>query len=157
MPVAELNSSFSRSGFRATRMGGSLATLFPQVAGLAGPFVEAAQTHFDTATPIVQDSQEVWQSLIDDKLIDWGQNPGQFDEAGIEPPSRQVIVRAIEVAQQFSRARRPAPDRVVPDAHGGIVFERQEQKVFETIRIPADDQIEYSLFVDSRLMDREYW
>ena len=134
-------------------MSGSVVGLDPQAAGLAG----AAQAHFDTESPIVQNSREVWQSLIDNKLIDWGQNPEQFDEEGIEPPSRQTVWRAIDVAQHLSRTGGPAPDRVVPDAHGGIVFERQEQKVFETIRIQADDQIEYSLFVDSRLMDREYW
>ena len=138
-------------------MGGSHLSMDPQIAGLAGPLAEAAQTHFDAQTPITHDSREAWRALIDEKLIDWGQNPGQFDEDGIEPPSRQTVWRAIDVAQHFIRARRPAPDRVVPDAHGGIVFERQEQKVFETIRIQADDQIEYSLFVDSRLMDREYW
>ena len=124
--------------------------------------IEAAQV--DAELPVTHDSnrddeaREKWQDFIDHRLIEWGWNPSQFDGEGIEPPSRETIGRAIKVAQALSKASRAAaPTRVVPDAHGGIVFERQVEDVFETVRISADGDIEYCVFDKSRLVHHEYW
>ena len=102
-------------------------------------------------------SREAWQTVIDQKLIDWRSNAGQFDDEEIESPSRETIGIAIEIAHALQRQGRAAPTRVVPDARGGIVFERGEGHVFETIRVGPGHQVEYCLFHDSRLVRSEYW
>lgn len=97
-----------------------------------------------------------WQTLIDDQLIEWGRDPSQLADEETQPPSRDTILRAILVARGLSRADCPAPTRIVADAHGGIVFERYEGKLFESIRLSADGSAEYCTFVNARLVDREF-
>jgi hypothetical protein len=123
----------------------------------------AVQTNVDAESPITRDdareneARRKWQDIIDYQLIDWGMNPSQFDDEGDEPPSRETVGVAIRVATEFQKDGRVAPSRVVPDAQGGIVFERKERNLFETIRIQPDGKIEYSVFRNSRLVHREYW
>ena len=97
-----------------------------------------------------------WQTLIDDQLIEWGRDPSQLADEETQPPSKDTILRAILVARGLSRADCPAPTRIVADAHGGIVFERHEGNLFESIRLLADGSAEYCTFVNARLVDREF-
>ena len=126
------------------------------------PEREAVETGADTKSSLTTHQQgeeqfrEQWD-LIDLKLIEWGCNLSRFDEEGIVPPSRQAIRRAIEVAQELSNALAPAPMRVVPDAYGGIVFERRDRDLFETIRIGADECVEHCAFCNWELVMRESW
>jgi hypothetical protein len=100
-------------------------------------------------------SREAWQRLIDFTLIEWGRDPGQLDDDGIVPPPMSAIQLAISLAKELSRRGLPAATRVVPDAHGGIVFEREGKDTLETIRISADGDAEYCVFRGSRLDHRE--
>jgi hypothetical protein len=96
-----------------------------------------------------------WQALIDDQLIEWGRDPSQLEDEDIQPPSKDTIRLAISLARLLSRADCPAPTRVVADAHGGIVFERHERNVFESIRLSDDGSAEYCLFENARLVGCE--
>lgn len=117
-------------------------------------------TSVDSESPTVGDKDQVagfrhaWQQLIDKLWFDWGLNQQQFDDDGIEPPSRETIVRAIQVAQQQEKQGQPLPDSVVPDANGGIVFERREQDVTEVLHIWSDGTAEYQQFHGTRLVER---
>lgn len=117
-------------------------------------------TYTDAELPTVRDKDQVetfrhaWQQLIDYRLIEWGSNPAQFADEGVEPPSRETITRAIKVAEQCQLKGFPAPDRVVPDANGGIVFERREQDVTEVLHIWSDGGAEYQHFHGTRLVER---
>ena len=75
-----------------------------------------------------------WQRVIDHKLIEWGWNTREFDEEGVEPPSREIVRLAIDLAERFRDAGFPAPDSVVPDPNGGIVFERRENGLTEVFQ-----------------------
>lgn len=114
----------------------------------------------DSERPTVRDKDQVavlrqaWQQLIDRLSFDWGLNPQQFDDDGVEPPSHETIVRAIRVAQQQEKLGHPPPDSVVPDANGGIVFERREQCVTEILHIWSDGGAEYQQFQGTRLIER---
>lgn len=98
-----------------------------------------------------------WQQAIERTLAEWGRDPSQLDEEGTVTPSRETIQLAIDLAALMSKAVLPAPTRIVPDAEGGIVFERQEKGVFESIRISADGSIEHRVFENCRLVFREPW
>jgi hypothetical protein len=100
---------------------------------------------------------EKWRKLIDYQLIEWMRDPSQLEDDEMPPPSRDTIQRAIELAEELRRSEAPAPTRVVPDAHAGIVFERETGNVFESIRISADNTIAYCFFVNSRLKVQEIW
>ncbi len=128
---------------------------------ISAPLANAVPTGADTGSPVTRKAdpaaREKWQEIIDYILIEWGCDPGQFEDEGIEPPSRRTIQLAINVARSLREAGLAPPIRVVPDAHGGIVFERQEKEVFETFRISADGSLESCLFQNTRLVHRQSW
>jgi hypothetical protein len=100
-------------------------------------------------------AREGWHHAIEGQLLRWGLNPEELEEEGIEPPSRATLALAIQVAKTMDRSALPEPDRVVPDAHGGIVFESEDGGRVETIRVSPDGSIELCLFEDCRLVRRE--
>ncbi len=95
-----------------------------------------------------------WQEIIDHILIEWALNPAQLADDGIEPPTRETVAMAIQEAQIFKQRELAPPTRVVPDAEGGIVFEREERDVLEMIRISPDRKFEYGLFRNGSLIQR---
>ena len=96
-----------------------------------------------------------WQALIDDQLLEWVRDPSRLDDDETRSPSREIISWAISLATSLSRQRYPAPTRIVADAHGGIVFELQDKRLLESIRLSADGSAEYCAFVDARFVDRK--
>ena len=118
----------------------------------------ASTTHAAPPATSALDSQirqrwrQAWEDLIDRKLIEWGRDPDQLADDGVEPPSREVVRLAIAFAKQNQNCQ--PPQRVVPDANGGIVFERRESDIVEVIHIWDDRQIEYQLFRGHDLVER---
>jgi hypothetical protein len=132
--------------------------IFEPRASIIPPEREVLETGADVKSSVaLEKRREAWQKLIDDKLIEWGSNPGQLDEERTTTPSRSTIRLATQWASKLSRQGFPAPLRVVPDAHGGIVFERREHDVFETLRFGADQSIEHCVFRNWKLVVRESW
>ena len=127
------------------------------------PALNAEPTDIKTESPCTRDDEtayearERWQELIDYRLIEWFRDPSRLEDDEIPPPSSATIRLAIELADRCRRKGFAAPTRVVPDAHAGIVFERDAGDVFESIRISADGTTEYCAFVRSRLVERELW
>ena len=118
-------------------------------------------TNADATSPMSGDSardekaREVWRTLIDYKLIDLGCNSRQFEEEGIEPPSGEIVRLAINMAECFCDAGCPPPSSVVPDANGGIVFERRENGLSEVVHVWDDETVEYQRFQGTRLVERK--
>ena len=73
---------------------------------------------------------ERWQGFID-QLFSWWNDPGYFADEDFEIPSSSTIERAMNFAQTCREAGIAAPDRVVPAADGGVVFEIQRGKLAE--------------------------
>jgi hypothetical protein len=94
-----------------------------------------------------------WHDIID-RLIDIGRSVDDFEAEGITPPSRATIARAAKLAAWMRDEGYQPPDRVVPDAGGGVVFERTTSRTYETICVSVDG-IEYCAYVDGRLAKRE--
>ena len=84
-----------------------------------------------------------WQRFIDEKLIEWGRDPGELEEAQLIPPTRRAIDKSVRLAMTLRDRGFPPASRVVPDGDGGIVFERWEGSVSETFEVSANGTIEY--------------
>ena len=122
---------------------------------------KVVSTNADTDSPVTstdadsQAARAAWQRLIDFSLIEWGRDPDRFTDEGVEAPDGQILGLAIHVAERFRDQGDPAPDSVVPDPNGGIVFERRENGSSEVVHIWDDGHVEYMRFEGTRLVDRE--
>ena len=71
------------------------------------------------------DQTEAWDRIIE-RLQNWHKDPGYFDGEELAGPSPPLVDSAFIVARLLQKLGHEAPDRVVPDANGGIVFERSK-------------------------------
>ena len=101
---------------------------------------------------IAQHRDPRWQSIIDEKLIEWSAFPGQFESEEFQVPAAVAIGLASDIAHSCWKQGVAAPTRVVPNGEGGVVFERIDGTTFEAIEIEADGQVEYRVFEKSRLV-----
>jgi hypothetical protein len=101
-----------------------------------------------------RDARERWQDAIDHKLIEWSRAPSPLEDVGVDPPTKETIQRAIRLAETFRDEGFPAPESVVPDPNGGIVFERREGEVAEVCHLWDDGTTEYQRFEGARLVER---
>ena len=92
--------------------------------------------------------------MSDHTLIAWGSAPGQLDDIGVTPPTGDTISLAIGLATESQDEGLPPPDSVVPDANGGIVFERLGKDVTEVFHVWDDGSVDYCMFVGARLVER---
>ena len=108
-----------------------------------------------TASTIIADPMELnaWNTAMT-HLLEWYENPSQLTDEDMLPPSREIIFRAYRLALKMRDSRLPGPLRVLPDGEGGVVFERQDGSVFQTISIEANGCIEFISFEGSHLSTR---
>ena len=115
--------------------------------------IDAAQSTVDEQDTDLQNRAK-WEELIDYTLIEWGRNPDAFKDEGVEPPTAETVSLASELAERFKQAGLPAPDKVILDANGGIVFERRGENIAEVLYVWDDGSIEYQRFQHTRLVER---
>ena len=98
-----------------------------------------------------------WQRLIDEKLIEWGRHPEQFeDEDGYKAPKADNLVRATEFSAFCRDHGVAAPLRIAPDGEGGIVFEwTHNPPYYYYVEIRLDGKTELLIFRDHKLIVRE--
>ena len=125
------------------------------------PYSVAIETSATRLSDVWQESNkevdESWEKVLNEKFIEWANHPEDFLDEGLIPPSRETISLAHEYVMKPFRKLRIPPPQVVPDAHGGIVFERKDKGISESIRVRADSHIEYCRFNDGKLVDRRLW
>lgn len=95
-----------------------------------------------------------WQRWIDFYLVEWGRDPVQLADDGVDAPTENVIRAAIVLAQHLMAQGLPAPSNVTPDTSGGIVFERREGDVLEAYHIWDDGEIDYQGYLGTELIER---
>lgn len=97
---------------------------------------------------------EAWQRLID-KLLEWLRDPAQLEDDGIDAPTATILRLSLDLAERYRDARLAAPDSIVPDPNGGIVFERRERNVSEVLHVWDDGSAEYMRFHGTQLVERQ--
>lgn len=103
---------------------------------------------------ISQANREAWQAIIDHKLIEWGRYPERLEENELIPPTPESIRVACDKARDMRDAGDAAPQRVVPDGDGGIVFERWDGPMSEALEISEDGAVEYVCTQGTTVIDR---
>jgi len=93
-----------------------------------------------------------WNEVINYTLIEWGKSPESLDDDGIEPPNRQTVRRACDIAIALRDSGLPCPERVLPNGNGGIVFEKEAGGRLCVFEIESDGLIEYREFLNGRLV-----
>lgn len=127
---------------------------------VTAPLRSAMVTTADVISPVTRgrevDDQrnEDWQSWIDHRIVEWGRDPRQVDDDDLRLPTRVAVDCAVRLANLLNQQGLAPPTRIVPDANGGIVFERVGDRVFESIRISEDGMAEQCVFQDTRLVVR---
>jgi hypothetical protein len=129
------------------------------------PYISSARfrdlpTGVDAESPVTRGrlqemkTHAAWQLVIDQTLMDWLRDPGQLQDEGIDPPTGTTIRLSMDLAEALRDEGRPAPDRVVVDPNGSIVFERREGTVAEVLHVWEDGSVEYMRFEGARLVER---
>jgi hypothetical protein len=99
-------------------------------------------------------ARRAWQHLIDQTLSKWLHDPSILDDEGIQPPTGTIIRLSMDLAELYRDQGLPAPDIVVVDPNGGIVFERREGSVTELLHVWEDGAVEYMRLDGTRLSER---
>lgn len=124
---------------------------------VASALPEAAPSGADTSLTIptkAKGSAENWERSVHQVLMDWTSRPELVADEGIDPPTTQVLQKAVQLARQLQTLDAPAPDSLTPDPNGGIVFAWRENDVLEEYHIWDDGAVEYRKFLGSRLVER---
>jgi hypothetical protein len=119
----------------------------------------AVSTGVDATSPATIDAPRVmqsakWKGWIDDVLLQWLDNPGQLADDDVDPPSGTILRLALDHAEKLRDQGLPAPDSIIPDANGGIAFERRCNDISEVFHFWDDGTIEYHRFRGSHLVER---
>jgi len=124
------------------------------------PSVDAAvETYADSQSPISGTAERrrakaAWQLVIDQTLLRWLENPSLLNDVGVEPPSGAILRLAIDYAEKFRNDCLLPPEKIVPDANGGIVFKRREGEITEAYHFWTDGTIEYQQYIGAHLSER---
>jgi len=122
------------------------------------PLRNAVATDVDTQSPVTGASetatQKKWQQMIDYRLLEWGRDPNQLADDGVEPPTGETILRAIRLAEELRNAGLAAPDSILPDPNGGILFECRNGDLVEVYHVWDDGTTEYHCFHGTQLIIR---
>ena len=124
------------------------------------PLVNFVATGVDDDLPVTRNYQAdtcgAWQRIIDERLMEWLRHPERLADDGLEAPSGTITRLAIDLAERFRDEGQAAPDSVVIDANGGIVFERRGpgDSISEAIHVWDDGTLEYHRFQGTQLVER---
>lgn len=88
-------------------------------------------------------------------LREWRSSPPDWEEDGIEVPSRRLLQLAEEIAFALRAKQQPEPMRVLPDGDGGVVFERRQGALYEALNVTADCTVSLKRFRSGRLFYSE--
>jgi len=115
------------------------------------PGLESGLTPGTTGTADPEDRRRE----IVDLLLAWRSDPNQLRADEMEPPSADLIDAALRILHGWRSVGPPPPDRVVPNAEGGLAFEWYPDPWFFDLELFADGSAEWSISKDVRLVARE--
>lgn len=125
---------------------------------ISPPIRTVVATGADKELPATGDTKSTWrtgwQAFIDTKLLEWLRDPEQLADEDVHAPSPKILRLAIDYAEKFRDEGFPPPASIVPDASGGIVFERRQNGNSQVFHFWDDGTIELQLFHGTRLIWR---
>ena len=95
-----------------------------------------------------------WQELTDKQFSSWVRDPEQLSDDGVEAPSVGMVQLAMNIAKVLREQNVEAPDRVVPNGDGGIVFRWRTGDFTWSLELDVDGSLETSLMEHDNLMCR---
>ncbi len=95
--------------------------------------------------------QRAWETCIS-ILDNWARDRDQLREDGLDPPSKEVLDKALIIARAMRDYDSPHPTRIVPDGDGGISFERTTDDLLITYGIAEDGSEEVNVFSQCHLV-----
>ncbi len=95
-----------------------------------------------------------WEAAVN-KLLDWFNHPGELQDEGLAPPSRELIKYVLGRITAWRRAGEPAaPTGIAPTGDGGIVLSRREGEWYFELEFDVDGCAEFFVFFGPRLVAR---
>ena len=104
--------------------------------------------------PLSQAEIAAWREIIDNRLSAWARDPQQLADEGIEAPGVPMLQLAMDVARALYDQRVEAPDRVIPNGDGGMVFRWRSGDFTWSLELDADGSMETSLMEHNKLVCR---
>lgn len=93
-----------------------------------------------------------WMDCVE-TIRGWLRDVPDWEEDGIEVPTRSTMRRAIGAALALRAKGWANPTRTIPNGEGGIVFELRGDGVYEALTITDAELAELDQFVGSRLVN----
>lgn len=124
-------------------------TLPERIAYLLHPVMELETAH----APLSETHAVAWQELIV-QLSAWARDPQQLSDEDIEAPSGRMLQLAMDVAAVMRDRNVEAPDRMVPNGDGGMVFRWRSREFTWSLELDVDGSMETSLMEENKLVSR---
>jgi hypothetical protein len=124
-------------------------TLPERIEYLLHPVVDFETAH----APLSETHAVAWQERLD-QLSAWSRDPEQLSDEAIEAPSRHMLGLAMDVAAVLRDRNIEAPDRMIPNGDGGIVFRWRSCDFTWSLELEADGSMETSLMEENKLVCR---
>lgn len=90
----------------------------PNVLSTAAATGQSSETQQIT----VDDHREVWVTLINQTLIEWGRNLSEFVADGLAPIGKPALQLACRFSVGSKKDGDKPPSRILPTVDGGVVF-----------------------------------
>ena len=116
---------------------------------LLRPILEARSAHGRFA----DDAEDAWRTVLD-QFADWQRDPDQLADEGVEAPTSDVLAVANEVAEVLRDTGVEAPQHVVPNGDGGIVFRWRSGPQVLSLELDGDGSVESYLLRGGKLVWR---
>lgn len=97
--------------------------------------------------------KDKWDRFLN-RVINWNQAPGEFDEDGYQNPTRQALEKLQPLLLELKSTHQLIPDRLVIDCRGGctLKFFRGEAEI--NIHIRDTGSVEARIYRNNELIHR---
>jgi hypothetical protein len=128
-------------------------TLAEKIECLIRPILQAYPAETSRQSAATSDSQVQWQTVTA-QLEKWKSDPDAVADEGVLPPSATLLACAQDVAGVLRGAGVDAPDTLMTNGDGGVVFRWQLHGRTWSIEMDVDGSVESSLIGDGALLWR---
>jgi len=96
-----------------------------------------------------REGQEARYREIIELFNGWLSDPTQLQAEDLSPPARGVTEYVVQACQVWLQKNHPLPDRVFPEAEGGLVLEWFREPTYIALELSADGRALWASYRDS--------